>query len=390
MSATQDIGVSRMGTRGAIVRAVGRDWEVVDLMLDSPQDHEVLIEVRASGLCHSDQHITDGDLEVELPFVGGHEGAGIVRAVGAGVTRVAVGDHVCTSFIPGCGTCRYCARGQSFICNNGYEMEKGLAMDGTPRFFIDGEPIGAQCRLGTFAAHLVTSEQQAIRIDPEIPFDVACLVACGVATGFGAAVNVGQVAPGDVVVILGMGGVGVNAVQGAAIAGASHVIVVDPVAHKRERAPEFGATDTFETLAQALPLIDRHTNGQGADVVIITVGRVDGEIIGEAFSATGKAGTCVLCSLGQNGPGIAISPAELQGLAKSLKGVMFGNCNPATDIPRLLKMYRDGKLKLEELVTRRYALEEINAGFRDLREGRNLRGVLVHDHADATAARAIP
>jgi NDMA-dependent alcohol dehydrogenase len=371
-----------MRTRGAIVRAVGEDWEVVDLELQSdPKDHEVLIEMHACGLCHSDQHIADGDLAVELPFVGGHEGAGIIRAVGPGVTRVKVGDHVCTSFIPGCGTCRYCARGQSYMCNNGYLMEKGMAMDGTPRFFLDGEPIGALCRLGTFSDHLVCSEQQAIAIDPEIPLDVACLVACGVATGFGAAMNVAEVRPGDVVMIVGMGGVGVNAVQGAAAAGASHVIVVDPLAHKRERAPEFGATAAFATMEEAQPLIDEHTNGQGADSVIVTVGRVDGEIIGEAFSATGKAGTCVLCSLGQPEKGVAISPAELQGLAKNLRGVMFGNCNPAGDIPGLLKMYRDGKLKLEELITARYQLDDINHGFQDLRDGKNLRGVLIHDNA---------
>ena len=136
-----------MKTRGAIIKAVGQDWEVVDLELGEPNDTEVLIEVHASGLCHSDAHLTDGDLQVELPFVGGHEGAGIVRKVGAGVTRVKVGDHVCTSFIPGCGTCKYCARGQSYVCQNGYLMEKGISMDGTPRFFLDGEPLGAILRV---------------------------------------------------------------------------------------------------------------------------------------------------------------------------------------------------------------------------------------------------
>jgi NDMA-dependent alcohol dehydrogenase len=374
-----------MKTRGAIVRGIGMDWEVVDLELEGPKDHEVLIEMHASGLCHSDLHITDGDLQVDLPFVGGHEGAGIVREVGPGVTRVKVGDHVCTSFIPGCGTCKYCARGQSYVCNNGLGMEKGMAMDDTWRFFLDGEGLGAQCRLGTFANHLVCSEQQAIRIDPDLPLDVACLVACGVATGFGAAVNVGETKPGDVVLILGMGGVGVNAVQGAAKAGASHVIVVDPVDWKRDRAKEFGATAAFATLEEAMPLVHEHTDGQGADVSIITVGRVDGDIIGQAFAATGKTGTCVLCSLGQNEPGIAIAPPDLQTLAKKLKGVMFGNCNPATDIPGLLQMYKDGRLKLDEVVTARYPLDEINQGFKDLKDGKNLRGVLVHDHAAATA-----
>jgi S-(hydroxymethyl)glutathione dehydrogenase/alcohol dehydrogenase len=184
-----------------------------------------------------------------------------------------------------------------------------------------------------------------------------------------------------------MGGVGINAVQGAARAGADHIIVVDPRTDKHHRAAEFGATAIFATLEEAMPMVHEHTNWQGADVTIITVGRVDGDIIGEAFASVGKTGTCVLCSLGQNTPGIAIAPQDIQGLAKNLKGVMFGNCNPIVDIPKLLKMYKDGTLKLDELITRRYSLDEINVAFDDLASGVNLRGVLVHDHAESAPLR---
>jgi S-(hydroxymethyl)glutathione dehydrogenase/alcohol dehydrogenase len=370
-----------MKTRGAIIQAVGQDWDVVELELGEPNDYEVLIEVHASGLCHSDAHLTDGDLVVELPFVGGHEGAGIVRKVGSKVTRVAVGDHVCTAFIPGCGTCKYCATGRSFLCQNGYLMEQGKSMDGTYRFKYQDKELGALCRLGTFSDHIVCSEQQAIKIDDDIPLEVACLVSCGVATGFGAAVNVAEARPGDVVVIVGMGGVGVNAVQGAAAAGATHVIVVDPVEYKRERAAEFGATATFATIEEAVPHIHEHTNWQGSDATIITVDRAMGDIIAESFRTVAKSGSCVLVALGPNTEIIPVHPQELQTMSRSIKGVMFGDCNPLSDIPSLLAQYKAGKLKLDELVTTRYSLDDINQGFVDMKSGKNIRGVLIHDHS---------
>jgi S-(hydroxymethyl)glutathione dehydrogenase/alcohol dehydrogenase len=369
-----------MKARGAVMHSVGAPWKIEDLEIGEPNDHEVLVRVVASGLCHSDDHVHTGDLPVNLPMVGGHEGAGIVEKVGKAVTRVKVGDHVSTSYIPSCGTCPYCARGKQYICNNGAGMELGLSMDGTPRFFLDGKGIGGLCRLGTFSNWIVISEQQCIPIDKSIPLDLACLVSCGVATGWGSAVNVGQVRPGDVVLVVGVGGVGMNAVQGARHAGAGHLIVAEPVEFKRQRALELGATEAYPSVAEALPRIHELTNGQGTDVSIITVGRVDGDIIGEVFQTVGKAGTLVLTAVGQHDPGIAINPQDLTNLAKSIRGVMFGNCNPTADIPKLLAMYKAGQLKLDELVTRRYRLDEINEAFADMHAGKNIRGVLVHDH----------
>lgn len=370
-----------MQARGAVIHEVGAKWEVQDLQVGEPADDEILVKVMASGLCHSDDHFVTGDIPVDLPMVGGHEGAGIVEKVGAKVTRVKPGDHIATLFIPACGTCRYCARGQSYICNNGAGMETGMAMDGTPRFHdTGGKPIGGVTRLGSFSNYLVCHESQAVKLPEDIPFDLACLVSCGVATGYGAAVNGGPVRPGDVVLVMGLGGVGANAVQGARHAGADHVIVVDPVEYKQERASDFGATAAFGSIDDARPLIDQLTNGQGVDVALVTVGRVDGDIIGEAFATVGKAGACVLVSVGSYEPSLTVSPQDMTNFAKSIKGVMYGNCSPVGDIPRLIEMYRAGSVKLDELVTRRYSLDEINQAVEDMHAGRNIRGVIVHEH----------
>ncbi|WP_336659864.1 NDMA-dependent alcohol dehydrogenase [Leucobacter sp. USHLN153] len=371
-----------MRAKGAVIHEVGGQWKTEDIELDDPQDSEVLIQVMASGLCHSDDHFVTGDIPVTLPMVGGHEGAGIVVKVGKKVTRVKVGDHVSTLFIPACGKCRYCARGQSYICNNGAGMEHGMGMDGTPRFHIadSGQGIGGVVRLGTFSNYLVCHESQAIQIPDDIPFDVACLVSCGVATGWGAAVNGGNIRPGDVVLVMGTGGVGMNAVQGARHAGADHVLVAEPVEWKREEALKFGATESFESVEAAKGRIAELTNGQGVDVAIVTVGRVDGKLLGEALDVTGKGGVTVLTAVGSYERSIEASPQDFTNLAKSLQGVMYGLCNPVSDIPRLLQMWRDGRIKLDELITTRYTVDEVNQGFADMHGGKNIRGVLIHSH----------
>ncbi len=371
-----------MKARGAVIHEIGGKWEVEDLELSGPGDHEVLVQVMASGLCHSDDHFVTGDLAVTLPMVGGHEGAGIVKEVGSKVSRVKVGDHVSTLFIPACGTCRYCARGQSYICNNGAGMEHGLAMDGTPRFHLaeSGKGIGGVTRLGTFANYLVCHESQTVKLPDDIPFDVACLVSCGVATGWGAAVNAAVIRPGDVVLVMGVGGVGMNAVQGARHAGADHVLVAEPVEWKREAAMNFGASEVFASVDDARERIAHLTNGQGVDAAIITVGRVDGDIIGQAFEVTGKAGATILASIGSSDKYIAASPQDFTNFAKRIQGVMYGLCNPVVDIPRLLQMYQDGRIKLDELVTKRYDVSEINEAYADMHAGNNIRGVIVHTH----------
>ncbi|MBB1029390.1 Zn-dependent alcohol dehydrogenase [Dietzia sp. SLG310A2-38A2] len=370
-----------MKARGAVIHQVGGQWEVQDLEVSEPAEDEILVKVMASGLCHSDDHFVTGDIPVNLPMVGGHEGAGIVEKVGSRVTRVKPGDHIATLFIPACGVCKYCVRGQSYICNNGAGMETGMAMDGTARFHdTDGNPIGGVTRLGSFSNYLVCHETQAVKLPDDIPFDLACLVSCGVATGYGAAVNAAPVRPGDVVLVMGLGGVGANAVQGAKHAGADHIIVVDPAENKMELAADFGATAAFTSIDEARPLIAQLTNGQGVDVTIVTVGRVDGDIIGEGFDTVGKAGSLVLVSVGSHERSLSVSPQDMTNLAKSIKGVMYGNCRPLGDIPRLFDMYRTGSIKLDELVTTRYKLDDINQAVEDMHAGRNIRGVVVHEH----------
>lgn len=371
-----------MRTRAAIVREPGKPWEVTELELDEPRAGEVRIKFAASGMCHSDEHIRTGHSAGRLPMVGGHEGAGVVEAVGPGVTRVAVGDRVVCSFIPACGSCRYCSTGRQNLCDHGAQMQTGLLADGTVRFRDDdGNEIGGFCMLGTFAERTVVSQYSCVKLDDDIPFEVAALTGCAVPTGWGAAVNVARVAPGDTVVVYGAGGVGINAVQGAAMAGARRVVVVDPVAFKRETALGLGATHVFATAQDAQEAVVELTWGQLADHAIITVGVLTEEVVDQAVDIVGKDGQVTVTSVGQTGENhVRLSAnGSLVGYQRNIQGHVFGKSNPLQDIPRLLGLYRDKQLKLDELITRRYTLDEINEGYRDLDEGRNIRGVIIHD-----------
>lgn len=367
--------------RGAVIHAIGQPWRVEELTVADPGPREVLVRVTASGLCHSDDHIVQGDLRVTLPQVGGHEGAGVVEAVGSAVSMVKAGDRVSTLFIPACGTCLYCSTGRSYICNGAMGMEHGLALDGTPRFFLsNGQGVGATCRVGSFANYLVCHETQAVAV-PDWADDVeAALVSCAVPTGWGAVVNRAKVRPGEVVVVMGVGGVGINAVQAARYAGARAVIAVDPIAFKREAALAHGATAMFESIDEARDQIAHLTNGQGADAVIVSVGRVDGTILGEGFSVTGKDGICVLVALGSEEPHVAANPRDLSNLTKTITGTLYGNCNPRADIPRLLGLAREGRLDIAGLVTRTYEVDQINEAYADMHAGKNIRGVIIHSH----------
>ncbi len=373
--------IDHIDVRGAVVHRSGEGYAVEQMRLAPPRRGEVLLRVMASGMCHSDDHLVTGDLPQPLPLVMGHEGAGIIDAVGEGVTSLQAGDHVSTAFVPACGRCNWCAQGMQYLCDTGAGISAGMMLDGSARFHLDdGRGIGAMTRLGTFPNWLVTSESQCVKIPNDVPFAQAALVACGVATGWGSAVNAAGITAGDVVLVVGIGGIGINAVQGAAMAGAGRVIAVDPITFKQDVALKLGATDSFGSIGAALPLIASLTNGQGVDQVIITAGYVSGELVGECMDAVRKGGTGVLTGVGQLDKGIAISPSLLTAYAKTLKGSLFGNCNPVRDIPRLLDYYRSGRLDLDSLITRTYAVDEVNQGYRDLHDGINIRGVIVHEH----------
>jgi S-(hydroxymethyl)glutathione dehydrogenase/alcohol dehydrogenase len=383
-----------MKTRAAVLRGIGREWQIEEVEVDAPRAREVLVEWKVAGLCHSDEHLVTGDMvppeeawpmmgiEDMWPAIGGHEGAGVVAEVGPGVTSVAVGDHVSASFVPSCGRCRYCSTGRQNLCDAGAgAFLKGMITDGTSRHHMtDGgaDPM-LFAKLGTFSNHTCVSEDQVIKVDPDLPLESVALVSCGVATGWGSATNRAAVSAGDTVVVVGIGGIGINAVQGAAMAGARRVVAVDPIEFKREKAMEFGATETFTSMEEALPAVMEMTQGMMADKVIMTPGVLYGELMALGTQLAGKGGTIVVTGVApMTQTESSVNLFELAMWNKEIKGTIFGSLNPRADIPRLLNLYRDGQLKLDELITNRYSLDEINIGYQAMRDGENIRGVVVH------------
>ena len=377
-----------MKTRAAILWEQNADWSVEEIDLDPPKAGEVLVKLVGSGLCHSDEHLRTGDMVVDqetadllgleqFPVIGGHEGAGEVLEVGPGVTSVAPGDHVVLGFIPSCGKCPSCARGRSNLCDLGAFLLSGRQIsDFTARHHSsDGTDLGLMCLLGTFAEHTVVAESSCIKIEDDIPLGVAALVGCGVTTGWGSATYAADVQPGETVVVVGAGGIGVNAIQGAALAGARHIVAVDTVDFKREQAMVFGATHTASSVEEAAELVGQITWGANADKTIITVGVGSGDLVGPVLGMTAKGGRCVHTSVApiyENEVTMSLFDLTLQ--QKQLVGSIFGSANPRFDIPRLLRLYQEGRLKLDELVTRDYDLSEINQGYADMNDGKNIRG----------------
>jgi NDMA-dependent alcohol dehydrogenase len=368
-------------TRAAIARGPHIGWEPADLRLDPPKAHEVRVRFHASGLCHSDDHITQGDARPRFPVVGGHEGAGVVESAGPHVRRVRPGDRVVCSYVPACGACRPCSTGHQSMCVTGRNAGSGMFLDGTFRFHLDGEDLGGFCTLGTFSQYAVVSEWACIPLPDDVPFDVGSLVGCGVPAGWGSAVYAAGVRAGDTVVVFGAGGVGSNTVQGARYAGAQHVIVVDPVEFKRDMAKVFGATHAFADAAAAQEFVAETTRGRLADHAICTPGVLTREIVEAAVQITGKGGKVTITAAGRFGEKAVHVPADLLiGGARQIRGALCGDCNPLYDVPKLLDLYRAGDLKLDELITRRYRLDEVNDAYRDLADGKNIRGVIIHEH----------
>jgi NDMA-dependent alcohol dehydrogenase len=387
-----------MKCQAAVLRGIGKDWEICNITLDPPRAGEVLVKTAVAGICHSDDHFATGDMvpgpemaemlrasgiEVPevFPLLGGHEGAGIVAEVGPEVRSVRPGDRVAMSYIPACGACRWCVSGMTYLCDLGAGMlTREMTTDGTVRRHLDDEDVLAMCQLGTFAEYLVTSEKSVIKIDDAIPMHAAALVSCGVTTGWGSATVAAGTEPGDTLVVIGIGGVGMNALQGARAAGAKYVVGVDPVAFKRDSAATFGATHTAASIEEALRLVRELTLGIMADRVVITAGVVHVDLLAPAMMLTRKGGSCVLTGLTPTGE--MLVPLMLSDMVlfhKQLKGTLYGGMNSRASTPMLLSMYQSGRLKLDELVTRRYRLEEINHAIADMRDGRNIRGVIEFD-----------
>lgn len=369
-----------MRTKAAVLWERGKPWSVEEIELDPPKAGEVLVRWHYAGMCHSDDHMVTGDMPAGLPIVGGHEGAGVIEEVGPGVTTVAPGDHVVCMFMPACGTCRWCASGRSNLCDLGANLMGGRGVDGTARFHGRGEDISAICFLGTFSEYAVLHERSVIKIDDDIPLAAAALVACGIPTGFGSAVHTAAVRPGETVVVAGVGGVGAAAIQGARIAGAEKIVAIDPVPFKRDAAKIFGATHTAADFAEATELVRELTRGVMADAAILTVGVARGEHIAPMMGLVSKGGRVVVTAVApMTDTEVTLSLFDLTIFHKELRGTLFGGSNGRADIPALLRLYRSGQLRLDEMITNRYPLSEVNAGYADMHAGRNIRGIIVHD-----------
>lgn len=380
-----------MKSRAAILHDVGGPWSVEEFELDSPKAGEVLVEMAAAGMCHSDDHILSGDMSAPnemlrslglptmFPMIGGHEGSGVVREVGDGVMEFAPGDHVVMSFVAVCGQCRWCASGLEYLCDMGAGvLTPGMPTDGTYRHHTaDGKPLGHLAKVGAFANHTVASVNSLVKIEPHLPLAPSALLSCAIPTGFGSVANRSNMRPGDTVVVVGVGGIGTGAIQGARIGGAAHIVAVDPVDFKQKSALQFGATHTAASAIEALDLVRELTHGVMADAVVLSPSLITAEDVRDAVRLTRKGGTCVLTGMtSQLTSSVKIDLQEFILSNKSLAGTVFGSCNPKADVFRLARLYQTGQLLLDEMITRRYRLDDINEAYDDLRNGKIVRGII--------------
>jgi len=373
-----------MKTKGALLWELNSPFKVDEIDLGDPVDDEVQLQVHAAGMCHSDYHLTTGATPIGLPALGGHEGAGIVTKVGKNVTGIEEGDHVILAFIPACGACPPCLKGFRSLCDRGAVLLGGKAIaDGTNRVHAGGTEVSPMNLLGTFAPYMTVHKDSVVKIDKDIPFETAAIMGCAVPTGFGSATNVADVQPGETVVIVGVGGIGMSALQGAVISGAKTVIAIDPNDWKRDQAIKFGATHVYPSMAEAIgPMIDV-THGLMADKTIIAVGEMRGEYIEEAMILTAKTGTCVVTGMGSMmDVDVKLNLFLFTMLQKTLKGNIFGGGSSHVETPKLVGLYKSGLLKIDEMVTNTYTLDNINDGYADMLEGKNIRGVVKFTESD--------
>lgn len=368
-----------MRIRAAVLYKTKTPFEVQQVELLPPRDGEVLVRVAAAGICHSDYHIVTGDLPHPLPAVLGHEGSGVVEAVGPGVTSVKQGDHVIPLFKAPCGSCYYCLRGKPALCDFSVKARmSGHLLDGTTRLCRDGQDIHHHQMVSCFAEYFVAPEQALLKIRPDIPLDRAALVGCAVTTGVGAVLFAGKVTPGSSVLIVGAGGVGLNAVQGARLAGANPIIVADIVPAKLEWASKFGATHTINARERDVVATTRElTEGRGADHAFEVIGRI--ETVRQAYDATRKGGTFVMVGVPPAEASLSFSPLQMIRDEKTIQPCICGSVDFRRDMPMFLDLYMGGRLNLDDLITRRFKLDDINEAYAAMLRGDVARGVITFE-----------
>jgi S-(hydroxymethyl)glutathione dehydrogenase/alcohol dehydrogenase len=360
--------------KAVLCRELNKPVVVETISVEPPQRGEVSVRIAACGVCHSDLSATNGTIPLPPPLILGHEAAGEVVEVGEGVTSLKVGDHVVSSFIYMCGECRFCAAGRPVLC-----LEQGKALttlpDGTLRTRdAAGKHINIFSGCGVMAEYATLHVDNLVKIDPAVPLDRAALVGCAVTTGVGAVFNTAKVRPGASVAVFGCGGVGLNVIQGARIAGAGRIVAIDTVASKLEMAQQFGATDVLLGKEDPVKALKKLTGG-GPDYAFECVG--NGELAAAAYRSIGRGGVAVVVGVAKPGDSTAVRTMTLPFEEKTLTGSYFGSCVPRIDFPRMLALYMGGQLKLDELITRRYKVEEAAAAFADMESGKNARGVIV-------------
>jgi len=363
--------------KAAVCRGLNEPLSIEEVDLEAPKAGEVKVKMGASGVCHSDLSVQNGTLFGSYPIVLGHEGAGVIEEVGEGVEGLAVGDHVVISWVPQCGQCFYCQKGQGYLCEAGAgAMATGGLLDGTTRLSKDGEAIMQMACTGTFSESAVIPAIGAVKIPDDVPLDIAALIGCGVLTGVGAATNTASIKPGDTVAVVGCGGVGLNVIQGAIIAGATRVIAVDMLENKLKMAEQFGATDLVNAgEGDAVTKVLELTESRGVDVAFEVIGLK--ATIDQTIGMTRRGGEAVLVGVPKMDVMLEL-PAFLSVvlMSKSIKGCWYGSSNVQTDVLKLIGWYREGKLKLDELISRRIELEDVNDAFRAMEAGEVARSVI--------------
>ena len=362
--------------KAVVTRAIGKPVTVETIQVEPPKHGEVTIRLAACGVCHSDLSVTNGTIQYPLPMVLGHEGAGVVTAIGDGADGFAVGDHVITSFVTMCGHCHYCQTGRPQLCVQSLKSLYTLP-DGTVRTKdADGKDLNVFCGCGVMAEIATIHSGNVVKIDDKMPLDRAALIACGVMTGVGAAVNTAKVQAGSIAVIFGCGGVGSNAIQGCAIAGAAMIVAVDTSDEKLELAKKFGATHGYNIAGRDAAGKDLFKmTGGGADYAFDCVGV--GKISEMAWAVLRRGGMAVVVGISNSKDQISLNAQQAATSEKTLTGSYFGSARPHLDFPRLIALYRSGRLKLDELITRTYSIDDAPQAFADLDAGKQGRGVII-------------
>lgn len=372
---------SSTGTaKAAVLNAVDTPLQIRDdITVAAPQEGEVRVKMVASGVCHSDVSVQNGTIPLATPLVLGHEGAGIITEVGPGVTDRAVGDHVVLSWVPQCGECYFCTRGQGFMCEKNAAVSLGGLVDGTKRFSTPDGELGQMAYCGTFSNESIVPSISTVKIPDDVSLSAAALIGCGVLTGVGAALNTADIREGDSVVVIGCGGVGLNVIQGARIAGAGTIIAVDMFDSKLEMAKDFGATEVVnagegDPVAKVMEL----TGGRGADVSFEVIGL--GPTMEQAINMARPGGEVVLVGVPRLDVNLTLNAAfTFLYTAKTIKGCWYGSANVNEDVPKLIELYQKGELKLDELISREISVDQVNEAFEAMAAGEVARSVIIHE-----------